>query len=613
MPRGYAGKFLDVDLTRERFRDTTFSEEVLKDFLGGRGLSAKLLWDRLGREWSGIDPLGPENILTIFSGPLTGIHPGTRVCVSGKSPLSNGVVGSTASGEFPAELKCAGYDGVIVTGRASSPVYLLVTDDGGELRDAQRLCGKNGEETIQSVNADVREELGKRSPTIGIWKEPALIYIGPAGENRIRNAAVLQKISHAAGFGGYGAVMGSKNLKAIAAKGRGPLPDVANREEVIRLLELAHKASLDRGSSRRWGTGFGGYTTGTTSSEPIRNWQEEWHDEKSFGGPRFEARYWIKRSWSDFNCSTSCMKISYIRTGPYKGDITDMPDYELQAYCGTNFGIFDPGECIHMSALIDNLGFSGINTANTMAFAAELYQRGILTREDLGFELKWGDPDAFTKLAYLISNREGIGDVLAEGTYRAALKISKMKGVDVLPYAVHVKGIEIGAHGIRTGRSTLVRYALSPQGGDHTASVSDGVREFTGSTFNDSAVVCSFSMDRTLVWNYLKAVTGWDTTMEKWGAYNGPKIFNLERILLLLGGPDIYWDPEKDDENPARFYEPLPTGPFKGQTADRKLFLDQRAKYYQTVGWDQRGIPTSETLTRLGLQEAEETVKKLRK
>ena len=186
MPRGYAGKFLDVDLTREKIQDITIPEKTLYQYVGGRGLAAKVLWDRLGKRWSTVDPLGPKNILTILTGPLTAIHPGARVCISGKSPLSNGTVGSTTSSEFPMELKCAGYDGIFVTGKASSPVYLLVTDNQAEIRDASHLWGKLSEDTIKILNAEVQAELGKRKPNVGLWREPGMIYVGPAGENLMR-------------------------------------------------------------------------------------------------------------------------------------------------------------------------------------------------------------------------------------------------------------------------------------------------------------------------------------------------------------------------------------------------------------------------------------------
>jgi len=230
MPRGYAGKFLEVDLSSGNIKDTTLSDEILRNYVGGRGLAAKILWDRLGRRWETIDPLGPENIFLALTGPLTGIYPGAKICVSGKSPQCNGIIGSTASGEFGPELKCAGYDGVIVTGKAEKPVYILVTDDNAEIRSAKHIWGKEGPETIRILTRETRGLLEKRNPNIGKIREPAIIYCGPAGENRVRTAAVMQKLSHAAGYGDYGAVMGSKNLKAIVVKGRKPLPGAASPE-----------------------------------------------------------------------------------------------------------------------------------------------------------------------------------------------------------------------------------------------------------------------------------------------------------------------------------------------------------------------------------------------
>jgi len=618
VPGGYAGKFLDVDLTRGKVEDIALDDDVLEAYFGGRGLAAKILWDRIGERWPEVDPLGPENIFMALTGPMTAIYPGARICCSGKSPVSNGTVGSTASTEFASELKMAGYDGVIVTGRADGPVYILVTDEGGEIRDARHLWGKVGEETIRALNREVTGELARRKPGVGLWREPGMIYIGPAGENLVRNAAVVTKLCHACGYGGYGAVMGSKNLKAVVAKGRGPLPEVDAPEAVKLMWREVHRRLISRDRFRRWGTGYAGYAVGAdTSSEPVRNWQEEWHDERGFGGPRFENRFWVKKYWADFNCTTSCMKISCIKTGRWKGDITDMPDYELEAYCGTNLGIFDPEDAIHISALIDNLGHSGINGPNTMGFAAELYQRGILTEEDLGFKLEWGDAEAFTRLAWLIARREGIGDVLAEGTYRAAVKIGEMKGVDVMPYAVHVKGIEVGAHGTRSDADYThdISYAASVQGGDHTSVAVDGYSEMSASVFTDSAVICNFcfyGVPQKLVFDFAKGVTGFPITRERWRTETGPRIVTLQRALLLMGGPDVFWRPLEDDDNPPRFYEPLPSGPYRGKTTDRGQVEQKRRAYFETLGWDERGVPTEEGLRRLGLGDLEPAVKRLR-
>jgi aldehyde:ferredoxin oxidoreductase len=621
MPGGYAGKYLDVDLTKRKIKDTTFDDETLEMFFGGRGLAAKILWDRLGKKWGDIDSLGPENLFLALTGPMTAIYPGARIMCSGKSPLSNGTVGSTASTEFASEIRMAGYDGVIVTGKADEPVYIQVTNDGGEIKSAKQLWGTVGEDTIKILNREVTADLTKKKPNIGLWKEPGIIYTGPAGENMVRNAAVMTKICHACGYGGYGALMGSKNLKAIVAKGRGRLPP-ANAPEATKLLwRRTHEYLINQGRMRRWGTGYGGYATGAdTSSEPVKNWQEEWHDDKNMGGPKFENKFWVKKKWSDFNCTTNCMKVSCIKSGRWKGDITDMPDYELEAYCGTNLGIFDAADNIHISTLIDKLGHSGINGPNTMGFAAELYQRGILTEKDFGFKPIWGDAESMDKLAWLIAKREKIGDILAEGTYRAAIKIAKMKKMkpeELLKFAVHVKGIEIGAHGTRSDADYThdISYAASVQGGDHTSTTTDGFTDMSGAVFTDSAVFCNFcyfAVPQELVFDYAKAITGFPISQDSWRRVTGPRIVTLQKVLLLLGGPDVTWEPVKDDDNPPRFYEPLPTGPFKGKTTDHKKVDEKLQTYFTTLGWDKRGIPTKETLKKLGLSDCETAMKKLR-
>jgi aldehyde:ferredoxin oxidoreductase len=618
MMPGYNGRIAEVDLTTGEVSDHHPDEETLKRYVGGRGLATKILWDRLGERWADVDPLGPENLLTVLTGPLTGYISGARICVSGKSPLSNGIVGSTAGGEFALELKCAGYDGVIAKGRSGTPVYVLVTDGEVEVRDASRLWGLDGKETVKAVNEEVRSLLEERRPGFGLWREPGLIYIGPAGENMVRNAAVMQKWSHACGYGGYGAVMGSKNLKAVVAKGTGPQPAVAHPEEMPRLWEMTKESGFSDPQRSLWGTGAGGYSVGAdASSEPVRNWQDEWHDEKSMGVINFETRNWVKRCWSDYGCTRACLKLAVVKTGPFKGAITDNPDYELEAYCGANLGIFDTDGVVYVATVIDDLGLSGINSANTIGFAAELYQRGILTEDDFeGIKPVWGDAEAMGELARLIAERRGIGDVLAEGTFRAAKAISGMKGVDVMKYAVQFKGIEVGAHGIRTGKHfPYLGYAISVQGGDHTSIPRPPLSE-ANSTIGDTMVLCNIGTPRgvpDLVWRYLKAVTGFELTQEDWINVNGRRIIQIQRAALLLGGPDVFWDPEEDDDNPDRWYDPLPSGPYKGLAPDRAELMEQRKTAYSEMGWDERGIPTSEELTRLGLLGVDAALKPLRR
>ena len=614
---------MEIDLSDGTFKDVTFDDELLEDYVGGRALAAKILCNRLIDEWEKVDPLGPDNVLLFLPGPLTGFFPGGRVCVSGKSPQSNGVVGSTVGGEFGVELRCAGYDGVIVTGQAEKPVYVFIKDSDVEIRRAGNIWGKDGKETNTLLNKECRRLLSERYPRYGEWKEPAKVYIGPAGENKVRTAVVMAKWTHAAGYGGYGAVMGSKKLKAIAVKGTGPLPEVANLRKVRRMINAVNKNAYDNVLWRRWGTGGGGYSfAAKTSSEPIRNWQEEWHDEKSYGVDQFENRVWVKQAWSDFGCPTNCLKIAFVKSGKFRGAITDNPDYELQAYLGPNLGLFTPEENVFMSSLIDDLGLCGIQTGNVLGFAAELFQRGILSKDDLdGIELKWGDAEAFAKLAKKIAFREGVGDLLAEGTYRAALKIGKMKGKDVLQYAVQSKGIGIGAHGIRSGKdfSTDIGYACSVQCGDHT-SITDLPLDGSGSevweAFNDSAVLCifnGFGLPRNFKFDFYNAVTGLELTREGWAKGGGLKTLQIQRALLLLGGPDLKWNPRIHDDNPARFYEPLPSGPYKGKAADRTSVRDNVQKYYQEAGWDENGVPKSETLKKLKLEDVDKALRKLRK
>jgi aldehyde:ferredoxin oxidoreductase len=619
---GYAGKFLEVDLSTEDIREITFDDEVLKDYIGGRGLAAKVLWDRLGTEWEAVDPLGPRNILTLFTGPLTGFFPGGRICVSGKSPQSNGVVGSTVGGEFGVELRCAGYDGIIVTGEAKRPSYLFVKDSEVEIRNASHVWGKDAKQTVKILTRECRELLKKRFPSYGEFKEPAMLYVGPAGENKVRTAVVAAKWTHAAGYGGYGAVMGAKRLKAVVVKGTGPLPEVANMRKVKRLIKVVCDNIYEFELWRRWGTGAAGYEVGARmSSEPIRNWQDEWHDERSFGVDQFENRVWIKQFWSDFGCPTCCLKIAMVKTGKFKGAIADNPDYELQAYLGTNLGIFTPEENVFLASLIDDLGLCGIQTGNVLGFAAELFQREILTKKDLnGIELKWGDAEAFAALARRIALREGIGDLLAEGTYRAALKIGKTKKMDVLKYAVQSKGIGIGAHGIRSGEdyAHIISYACSVQGGDHTSTAAlplDGSVSELSAIFGDSAVYCmfnTFGLRRKTRFDFFTAVTGLVLTPEEWCNPKALRILQLQRAMLLLGGPDLKWDPKIHDDNPDRFYEPLSSGPHKGKTIQKAKVEKDKKEYYKEAGWDENGIPKSETLRKLGLRDVDKALNKLR-
>ncbi|MEM2102868.1 MAG: aldehyde ferredoxin oxidoreductase C-terminal domain-containing protein, partial [Candidatus Bathyarchaeia archaeon] len=233
-----------------------------------------------------------------------------------------------------------------------------------------------------------------------------------------------------------------------------------------------------------------------------------------------------------------------------------------------------------------------------------------------GVDLKWGNVKAFAELAKKIATRDGIGNILAEGSYRAAITLSKLKNTNLLPYVVHEKGVAIGAHGIRSAKdfTSNISYACSVQAGDHTsiAALPVDKRGEMPTIIEDSGVYCSFNtfdVDEDLTWDFFEAVTGWRITNEEWYENSALRILQIQRALLLLGGPDHKWTADEDDENPPRFYDPLPSGPYAGRTTNRQTFEKSKQEYYRDVGWSANGIPKPETLRRLGLREVEEKLR----
>ena len=324
-------------MSKCKVRVVELSEDVFREYIGGRGLATYLLWREFGIDWVNVDPLSPRNLLLILTGPLTGFWPGgSRVCISGKSPQSLGVIGSTVDSDVGVELKSAGFDGIVIRGASKDPVYIFVYNDRVEVRDASRIWGKSGSEVIKWIMNDVYEELRALEKSRGIVGHPGYLYIGPAGESLVRFAAVMSRRSHGAGYGGYGAVMGSKKIKAIVVKGTNPLPEIYDRNGFRGMFyDLLKFISYRARRFREWGTSAGGYSVGVeTSSEPVRNWQSEWHDCGSMHVSEYQ-HFWVKKRWGCYGCPVSCMKISRVRLGD-RVFITDGPDYEAQAYLGTN-------------------------------------------------------------------------------------------------------------------------------------------------------------------------------------------------------------------------------------------------------------------------------------
>jgi aldehyde:ferredoxin oxidoreductase len=578
---GYAGQLLEVNLTSQTSRPLPLDPALARDFIGGRALGMKMLWDEYGSNWADVDPLGPDSVLLILVGPTNGFAPGKTVSVF-KSPLNGGAIASAVSGDMNAMIRFAGYDGMIIRGRADAPVYLYVEDDKVEIRDARSLWGMNTREIHRVLMADT---------------DPAtqFLYIGPAGEKLVKFAVIMSNWYKACGRGGSGAVMGSKNLKAIAVKGNRPLPEIADPDTVAVLMNKLHKeVPVNMAFMHEYGTtGILYHTAAELSAEPIRNWQEEWHDREETRVEHY-ADDWQRRYWSDYACTLACCKIGRIKEGPHAGEIFELPDFEGAAFVGPNFDIYNSQDIPYLADLFDIWGMDVISGPSVIGWAAELYQRGILTKADLGgVDLAWGNAEAFAQMTEKVARREGIGDTLAEGLLGAA----KIIGKDSERYAVHVKGIEVGAHGVRSGKDYTgdpISYALSTQGGDHTSIAGEAGESWY---LEDTLVLCGFwSLGSEVALELLNASTGFDVTEEELNTTLVPRWVALQRTLLILAG----WGHE-DDTNPPRFYEPLPSGPHKGMKVDKTAEQKSLQEAYRARGWDKRGIPTSETLERLGL------------
>ncbi len=592
--KGYAGQLLDVNLTSQTSSTVPLDSDLVRNYLGGRSLGIKMLWDEYGSNWADVDPLGPDSVLLILTGPTCCYSPGKTVSAF-KSPMNGGAVASTVSGDMNAMLRFAGYDGLIIRGQAESPVYLSIEDDKVEIRDAGALWGMDTRQAHQMLISETDAAT-------------QFLYIGPAGEEQVKFAVIMTNWFKTCGRGGSGAVMGSKNLKAITVKGTGPAPEIADPETMNTLMaKLHHEVPIRSAAFHEYGTTSLLYgTAANLSAEPIKNWQEEWHDRPAIKAEFFAADQWQRRYWADYACTLACCKVGRIKQGPHAGEISELPDYEAGALVGPNFGIYNTEEIAHLADMFDRLGIDVISGATVISWAAELYERGILSRDDLdGVDLAWGNAEAFAQMIEKVARREKIGDTLAEGTLIAAKTIGK----DSLRYAVQVKGIELGAHGVRSGKDytgkQAISYALSTQGGDHTSIANKSGEMWC---LEDSLVMCGFwSANTGEKIQLLNAATGFDISEEELNTVLMPRWITLQRAQLLLAG----WT-NKDDTNPPRFYEPLPSGPDKGLKVEKATEQKELQDTYLARGWDEKGIPTTATLEKLGLGDLDAAMNPLR-
>ncbi len=602
---GYVGKLLEVDLTRRAFRDLPLGKDLIANYVGGKGFGARLLTDLVPEK---ADPLGPDNIVCIFTGPLTGtIAPAMRGCVVTKSPLTGMFNDSYFGGDFAQELKYAGYDGVVVRGASDKPVYVTVLDGAAEFRDAGEVWGLD---TYRSYDVLKATHGG----------DARIACIGPAGERLVKYACVDCDPHRQAGRGGSGAVMGSKKLKAIVVRGNG-LVRAKDPEALHGAIREAREAMVPHPAILELTT-LG--TVGGTGMAlefgffPIRNFGgEAYAPLEEVGAQAHAARLWL-RNKACFACPIACGRVSVSRRGRNRGTVSDIVEYETLGMVGANLLVKDIEALHYLNWLIDALGLDSITTGSCLAYAAEARERGIIRPEE--FPAEFGNASSLVKGVEMIARRERLGDVLAEGVAEASRRIEGRDGA----FAVHIQGLETPAWDPRGSAGLLASYLTGDRGGCHMRGfpvahelagkwlgkpVGDPVQregkapiviwEQNQVAALDTLVSCDFSRPAVPIPVYcrmLEAVTGMALSEEEFYEL-GERILNLTRLFNLREG----WVQAKRARIPGRFQEPLKFGTAKGNrydAADVDLLLRD---YNAARGWDADGRPTTETLRRLKL------------
>jgi|YNPNPStandDraft_1061719.scaffolds.fasta_scaffold14424_2 aldehyde:ferredoxin oxidoreductase len=609
----YAGRYLWVDLSTGQVRQEQTPAEAVERWLLGSGLAAYLYYNGLTRGSpllpalsAAASPLDPASPLLVFNGLLTGTFaPGaSRASWCGRSPLTGIWNESNFGGRWGAHLRFAGFDGLIITGRAAAPVYLWLHDGQAEIRDASAVWGLGTFATCERLRRETHAEA-------------EVACIGPAGENRVPLAGVMtggQARNRAAGRGGMGALLGSKNLKAIVVRGtgRGAIAVPAEMRAVTRRAN----ALIRRRSEGMMLTGTAGGIPGAErfGGLPLKNWQEgSWPDgARAISGQTIRETLRVRDTFCHA-CPVGCGKEVEVTTGPYAGTWGEGPEYETLCGFGGNLLIDDLPALAALNVRCNDLGLDTISTSGVIAFAAEAVERGVIPAAQAG-GLTWGDAAPVLALVEQIARREGLGDLLADGVRAAAARL----GPAAEPFALHVKGLEPAYHDPRAFTDMGLNYATANRGachlesgtywrgygiewpgwqeGPHDRLASNEATVRTVVAFQDFMALfnplglCKFmvkgGLDPALTAELLDAAMGWDWSVE--GLLQaGRRLFNLKRRINLLLGVTA-----ADDTLPQRFLrEPRPTGGAAGNLPDLERMLPL---YYRLRGWDEQGRPVEE-------------------
>ena len=616
MPGVYAGKLLRIDLTSGTQRIQAIDEAEVHRYLLGSGLAARIFYQEMD---PALDPLDPGSPLLAFGGVLTGTFSptGCRSSWCGRSPLTGIWNESNMGGHWGAELRFAGFDGVIVTGRAAQPVYLWIHDGQAEIRPAAHLWGLDHFQAFDALRAET-DPKGR------------VACIGPAGENLVRLAGVVQggqEHARTAGRGGMGALMGSKNLKAIVVRGE-EHPQYPDLKEFRAFVKDTNRFIRDNSLGlTQLGTAGGVPATELTGDLPLKNWTlGNWKEGAARVSGQRIAETIFERHTHCFACPIGCGKTVKIEQGPYAGVYGHGPEYETLAGFGGNCLCDDLDAVARMNDLCNRYGLDTISTSGAIAFAMEAYEKGLINRDETGgLDLTWGNAEAMIQAIHAIARREGIGQLLFDGVRAAAARL----GPEAEAFALHVKGMELPYHDPRAFVDMAPNYATASRGACHLESLSYwlgyGVRwegwqdpdEYDAHDSSGKGQVAVDFQNYMAVYNPLglckfiakgkigprhvadlvNAALGWDWSVEDL-LLTGERLVNLKRLINLRLGIT-----RADDTLPRRFLaEPRPSGGAAGVLPDLDSMLEA---YYQARGWTQDGVPALETLSALGLAGSE--------
>ena len=605
MANGFMGKMLWVDLENGNLREEKIDDGLAREYIGGYGLGARLLYEKMK---PGVDPLGPENVLGFVTGPLAGTPStgGSRYTVVGKSPLTGGWGDANSGGVFGPRLKFAGFDAVFFTGISAKPVYLFIDEGNAQLRDAGRLWGKDSYETEDCI----KEELGE---------DVSVACIGPSGEKLALISGIANDHGRIAARSGLGAVMGSKKLKALVVKGKLPVPMVD--EEGANELRKNTTLAADSGFLNKYGTCGGLVPAVVSGDSPVKNWAgisaRDFPNPEKIGGDAIAEK--VQRKYACYRCKIACGGLLAEGTGEYKYPAgTKKPEYETVAMFGSNSLNDDLDAVIKCNDICNRMGLDTISTGGVIAFAIECYENGIITKDDTdGLEMTWGNHKSIVAMTEKLANREGFGDILADGVRVAAERIGK--GSEA--YAMHMRGQEFGAHDPKYRFKWAIAYkadatpARHSQGPAHDVpglpvpdlgTTQENMQPGYALQNNWQHVVQSLGMckivygclpDIDAQMNAIKTVTGWDVTFDEL-FLTGERIANLRHLFCLREGVNILQQnyPDRIAGRP-----PEEDGGLKGVTIEEERIVSE---FLHAMDWDPAtAMPSKSKLEELGLQD----------